>query len=328
MSSPAKPRLIYVHDDYPSFAIPWVQPIVDQYFEFVLYDPAATYDRRRDFVLVTYASRELKNWYKPLVDQGHGLIVDHLWDSDVAQLPRRTAGEIELFCPNWMWYLACIEFSAHGYESYRPNRQKKHAFLMLMNNPRWHRDSLISMLYNVLPYARYSYNHRGIQIDGDKPDNMIQVPWQRYMNPVWYDTTAFSVVAESYMRNSVDMPGGLYTEVSEKIFKPLAYFHPFIVAGSTDSLKYLQNQGFETYNTWFDESYDSIIDDRVRLATVCSEIDRATQRWWKDEIGWDKETIRRTEHNHAHMFNRNIVMPRVIQEIIEPALEFCECYVR
>lgn len=326
MNSKVKPRLIYQFDDYPSFDITWVRPIVEPYFDLIPYDPAVTYDRRRDFVLVTYASKQLKSWYQPLVDRGHGMIIDHLWDSDVARLPEIRSKEIELFCPNWMWYLACIEFSFHGYETYRPQRTRQHAFLMLMNNPRWHRDCLISMLYNVLPYACYSYNHRGIQIAGDKPQDMLQVPWQRYMNPAWYDTTAFSVVAESYMRNSVDIPRGFYTEVSEKIFKPLAYFHPFVVAGSVDTLKYLRSQGFETYDTWFNERYDSIVSDRQRLSAVCDEIDRVTWAWHRGEIGWDAETLRRTEHNHAHMFDRTIVMPRLINEIIKPALEFCECY--
>ena len=325
MNSKAKPRLIYQHDDHPSFVIPWVRPMVDQYFELVPYDPNTEYNTHSDFVLVTYASRELKSWYRPLVDRGHGLVVDHLWDSDVALTPRRGQREITLYCPNWMWYLACIEFSFHGYETYRPDRQRQHAFLMLMNHSRWHRDALFSMLYNVLPYAIYSYNHRGIEIAGDKaPD--VNVPWQRYMNPAWYDTTAFSVVAESYMRNTIDVPRDLYTEVSEKIFKPLAYFHPFVVAGSVDTLKYLHSQGFESYDTWFDESYDAIKNDRMRLATVATEIDRAAWAWHRRDIGWDAETVRRTEHNHAHMFDRSVVLPRLQREIIEPVLEFCECY--
>jgi hypothetical protein len=141
------------------------------------------------------------------------------------------------------------------------------------------------------------------------------------MNPDWYNHTAFSVVAESYMRNTID-GGEMMTEVSEKIFKPLSYYHPFIVAGSAHTLKYLQAQGFETFNTWFNETYDLIIDDRVRLGAVCSEIDRAVRRWDCGEIGWDAETLRRLEHNHNHMFDKTLVMDRFIKEIINPVLEF------
>jgi len=176
------------------------------------------------------------------------------------------------------------------------------------------------LLHNVLGQAFYSYNSRGITIAGDKTPEE-NTPWQRYMNPEWYDKTAFSVVVESYMRNTID-GGEMITEVSEKIFKPLAYYHPFIVAGSAHTLDYLEAQGFATFDTWFDQSYDHILNDRTRLATVCNEINNAVTRWNRNELGWDAETIRRTEHNHAHMFDRALVERRFVAEIINPVLEF------
>jgi hypothetical protein len=316
-------RLIVNYSDNPSFTIPWVQPLIEKYFKIVEYHSGMVYDPQNDFPLIPYASRITNPWFEALVQKGHKLIVDHLWDSDVAITPIRTENELELRCPNWMWYLSSLEFEHHGYKSYVPQREKKHSFLMLMNNPRWHRDALLNLLHNVLPTALYSYNSKNITMPGDNPG--IAVPWQRYMNPDWYNHTAFSLVAESYMRNTMDPGPPLYTEVSEKIFKPLSYRHPFIVAGSVDTLKYLHAQGFETFDTWFDESYDNVLDDRVRLAMVCNEADKAVRRWHKKEIGWDTETLRRLEHNHHHMFDRALVERRFIQEIINPVLEFvCE----
>lgn len=314
-----KQRLIYNTQDYPSFALAWVRPLIEQHFEMVQYDPAHTYNLT-DALLVTYASRISNLWYRPLFERGHKLIIDHLWDSDVAIRSRSRKNELELRCPNWMWYLACLEFAHHGYESYRPQREHSNSFLMLMNNPRWHRDAILPLLENVLAQALYSYNSRGIPIAGDKPDAEF-TPWQRYMNPAWYDTTAFSVVVESYMRNTIN-GGEMITEVSEKIFKPLAYYHPFVVAGSAYTLQYLQVQGFATFDTWFDQSYDLILNDRQRLAAVCNEIDRAVGRWSRKEIGWDAETQRRLEHNHSHMFDRVLVVNRFVKEIINPIKEF------
>ena len=318
-----KPRLIYQTQDYPSFAIPWVRPLIEPHFDLVLYDPEASYDPQRDTALVTYASRVTNGWYQQLTRAGHRLLVDHLWDSDVAIRPRRSGRELELRCPDFMWYLASIEFEYHGYRTYQPCRRREHSFLMLMNNPRWHRDALVAMLHNVLDRAVYSYNARNITLSNDK-DPTVDVPWQRYMNPDWYDSTAFSVVAESYMRNTID-GGEMITEVSEKIFKPLAYRHPFVTAGSAYTLQYLRGRGFESYSTWFDESYDTVRDDRLRLATVCREIDRAVHRWDRGEIGWDAETIRRTQHNHDLMFDRTVVNSGWQRDIIEPIQEFlCE----
>lgn len=315
-----KQRLIYQPTDYPSFAIPWVRPLIEPHFEMAVYDPEITYDPGRDIALVTYASRAANTWYKQLTKRGHKLIVDHLWDSDVAIRSQRTGAELELRCPDFMWYLAAVEFEYHGYRTYQPQRQRRHSFLMLMNNARWHRDALLPLLHNVLHNAVYSYNARNITLPNDKDPN-LDVPWQRYMNPDWYDHTAFSVVAESYMRNTID-GGAMITEVSEKIFKPLAYRHPYIVAGSAYTLQYLHSRGFESYSTWFDESYDTIRDDRARLARVCTEIDRAVHRWDRGEIGWDAETIRRTQHNHDLMFDHSRVHSGWQRDVIEPVQEF------
>jgi len=320
----AKFRLIYDLDDHTSFAIPWVRPVIEQTFELAQYQAGEKYNPRCDFALVTYASKLRNRWWVDLQQQGCGIVIDHLWDSDTVLTPQSRTGEIELYCPNWMWYLACIEFSFHGYESYRPQRRREKAFLLLMNHQRWHRSWLLHRLDQYLLHGLYSYNAENIKIPGDKPpqDN---TPWQRYMNPDWYNSTPFSIVAESYMRDTYHS-GNVGPEVSEKIFKPLAYFHPFVVAGSAGTLAYLRAQGFVTYDNCFDESYDSVRDDHIRLAMVGQQAADAIQRWVNDDLQWAPDTEQRAQHNHAHMFNKKLVLRRFHREIIDPVLEFCECY--
>lgn len=321
----ARFRLIYDPQDHVSFGIPWVRPRAETLFELAQYVPGQKYQPGLDFALVTYASRISNRWWTNLHWQGCGVVIDHLWDSDVVQLPRIHQRELELYCPNWMWYLACIEFSFHGYESYRPQRRQEKAFLMLMNQQRWHRTWLLNRLDQLWPSGLYSYHEQGIVIEGDKPSTDYSTPWQRYMNPDWYNRTAFSIVAESYMRDTYHS-GGVGPEVSEKIFKPLAYFHPFVVAGSQHTLQYLHSQGFVTYDNWFDESYDSVRDDHIRLAMVGRQAEDAIRRWNQQDLPWDRETEQRAEHNHYHMFNHDLVSARFQQEILNPVQEFCECY--
>lgn len=43
---------------------------------------------------------------------------------------------------------------------------------------------------------------------------------------------------------------------SEKTFKPIQMLQPFILLSYTDSLKYLKRHGYETFDSWIDESYD------------------------------------------------------------------------
>lgn len=44
--------------------------------------------------------------------------------------------------------------------------------------------------------------------------------------------------------------------LSEKIWKPIACGHPFMVLGGKGTLKKLKEYGFKTFDRWFDESYD------------------------------------------------------------------------
>ena len=89
---------------------------------------------------------------------------------------------------------------------------------------------------------------------------------QRYFNPMWYNDTYFSLVAET----TKDLLGG--THVTEKSFKPMAYYHPFIVWGQPGTLHFLKDLGFETFENLFDESYDLIQNDQDRLSAVINNV--------------------------------------------------------
>jgi hypothetical protein len=46
--------------------------------------------------------------------------------------------------------------------------------------------------------------------------------------------------------------------LSEKVFKPIACLHPFIVVGNKGSLKKLREMGYRTFEGFIDESYDEL----------------------------------------------------------------------
>jgi hypothetical protein len=59
--------------------------------------------------------------------------------------------------------------------------------------------------------------------------------------------------------------------LTEKIFKPVVLKQPFVLVGGTGCLKYLQSYGFKTFDNWWSEDYDSIIDDQERMQ-ACADI--------------------------------------------------------
>ena len=315
-----KPIVVVKYEDYTSFDLLWVKPVVSQWFDIELYDPLKSYNPSTHAIMITYQVAESPGWYTKFEEQNFKIIVEHLWDSNVTNQTCIDNNRITLYCPNWMWYLAGWEFEHHGYKSYRPNRTRDRSFFMPMNKQRWHRTMALEKLKSVLDTAWYSYNCQGILLPGDRRQEEINVPWQRYMNPDWYDRTAFSVVAESYMRTTHDACAD--TEVSEKIFKPLAYYHPFITFGSAHTLKYLQAQGFETFPELFDESYDLVVDDYERHNAVVESILLAVDRWQHNELEISPETTQKLEHNHQRVFDRNVTIEKFYNEIVVDILNF------
>jgi hypothetical protein len=66
---------------------------------------------------------------------------------------------------------------------------------------------------------------------------------------------------------------------SEKIHQAISYYKPFIVVGPPHTLKYLKSQGFQTFNEFWDESYDNIENHEKRLVKIfdlITEIDSMT----------------------------------------------------
>jgi hypothetical protein len=135
--------------------------------------------------------------------------------------------------------------------------------------------------------------------------------YQRFVNPEWYDDTYFSTVIETFQEGKCEW-------ITEKMCKPFAYHHPFVVIGQSHTLARLHQLGFETYENLFDESYDEIADFDQRLDAVIKNIDDF------DPCAYDAITLEKLQHNHAHFFDQALVESKIVAEIIEPLINYAE----
>jgi hypothetical protein len=76
-----------------------------------------------------------------------------------------------------------------------------------------------------------------------------------------YNTTKIEVVLETLFDDN-------RLHLTEKILRPIACRQPFILAATYNSLEYLREYGFKTFNTVWDESYDKIVDPKKRLQAI------------------------------------------------------------
>lgn len=112
-------------------------------------------------------------------------------------------------------------------------------------------------------------------------------------------------------------------QLTEKILRPIACGHPFILASTPGSLEYLRSYGFKTFNQYIDESYDAIPDSLGRLNAIVKEMKRISilPINEKQELYANLRSI--AEHN-KELFFSNPWHDQIIQEFknnIELALE-------
>ena len=108
----------------------------------------------------------------------------------------------------------------------------------------------------------------------------------------------------------------LYDET--KTYKPCAFYQPMLIVGRSGALELMENQGFETFDNIFDESYDQEIDFEKRLHIVLENLNRICKEPYSD-LTWKK-----LKHNHHLFFNEVLVKDSIVKEIIEPILEYAE----
>lgn len=103
---------------------------------------------------------------------------------------------------------------------------------------------------------------------------------------------------------------------SEKTFRPILFFQPFVIFGQPGINQYLQNLGYKLYDDWFDLSFDQIRDTRDRynelLKMLSKTVDHLNTLSRDDQIKWrfkNKETL---IHNYHVMMQGTITKNKLI----------------
>ena len=94
-------------------------------------------------------------------------------------------------------------------------------------------------------------------------------------------------------------------QLTEKTFKPICLRMPFILHSTQGSLEYLRSYGFQTFDSLWDESYDSISNDQDRIlaiADLLTYLDSLTVKQQQELYTKSRSII---EHNYEHFYSGN-----------------------
>jgi hypothetical protein len=321
-----------------NLTLPEMRELIDRHFEVMSYDADAAYDVSSTVFVCNQHQYGLdKSIIDRLIDDGYKVVFDNLLEGVPVQheVMKNRANVLQMICienqssetdpdyqnynisqsPTFIWIHDSRVFRGTAGDNqalfqdrtYSPKKK----FLLLMRSRRIERDYIVDNFKSLLNQNLYTYLHRDIAL----PEYHLKsaIGWDRSVNIEWYNDTAFSIAVETAVN-----PGLKKIFVTEKTYKPIQLGHPFMTIGCQGTLDFLRHNGFETFDNWFDESYDQIENVQSRINRVM-EIAKEF-----DFCGYDDQIMQKLIHNHCRFYDQSVIQHMYDHQVIMPILEFLE----
>jgi hypothetical protein len=94
-----------------------------------------------------------------------------------------------------------------------------------------------------------------------------------------------------------------YPYLTEKTWKAVVSRMPFMIVGAKHTLKQLHEFGFQTFDRWWDESYDAAPTAAERISLIVQELKKISTLSYHCRIDMRKEMESVVNHNHHHLNN-------------------------
>lgn len=132
-----------------------------------------------------------------------------------------------------------------------------------------------------------------------------------------YNTSYFNIIVET----DLDYQHSFF--VTEKTAKVLLCGMPFVIFSTPFFLKNLQNMGFRTYNTLWDEEYDTIENTVDRINKIVELVQTLEHFDWQANKFKLQEIFR---HNLDILSNRNIIYDKFFKNLEQTMIKYNEKY--
>lgn len=175
------------------------------------------------------------------------------------------------------------------------NKSRKYILDKLERNTDYKESGYISDLSRGIKLDKISINKLVGEDRNDEPSVFLLDDFHK--------DSYFSIVNEASGGWEAFNQDDIHAYFTEKITKPLYYGHPFILIGWKNSLKFLKEMGFETYDDIFDESYDELETWKERTISAWKEIEKILSLPDDDFYHIFEEIQDRVIYNQQRFFN-------------------------
>ena len=199
----------------------------------------------------------------------------------------------------------------------RTNRHFRSLSIFLLYNSHLKDNSLIShdIIEQTDPemwLSQYGIKDIDLQNVSDWVENLPLVVDRDDFNINWavdtpyriiHDQTLFQIVNETHQKDWKKTS----MFFSEKTFRPVAHFQPFVIYGQQGCNRWLSKIGYELYDDWFDLSFDEIEDPVLRCRTMIEMVSDTVTDLKKlardDQIAWRFKNSEKLKRNFSTMIN-------------------------
>lgn len=268
--------------------------------------------------------QELLRRVDVLANENFFIILSNLWETDDSspwlvkhrEILKKYASRLIVLNGGDCFFWHMMHEMYHNKQMNFDHSTKKYNFLFLNKTSRPHRKKFYDLIKksDVLDSCIHSFL--------DEPHNKklpeeYELPWVDRANypRVGYDQQIFekpyndsgiSIVSES-------MVEGKEIFLTEKIWKPIIAGQPFVVHGQPLYLQHLRSLGFQTFNNFWDESYDCELDFEKRTNKLFVLLKTLSSTDW-NKLYADSATQRL--HNINNFFNKERLIGSVNEKIL------------
>lgn len=114
--------------------------------------------------------------------------------------------------------------------------------------------------------------------------------------PYYFTKSFCNLVIETTFNTNYEYYGDSVF-ITEKTDKAIRFGQPFIILGQPNFLKELKSLGFKTFDKWWDESYDKVLNDDDRMECVFKLV--------KEIKSWDFDKIHRVYREMEEILTHN-----------------------
>jgi hypothetical protein len=122
--------------------------------------------------------------------------------------------------------------------------------------------------------------------------------------------TYYSIISEALVSPNMCF-------ISEKTYKVIANRHPFVIFGNPYTLRELRKQGYQTFENFFDESYDIDQDLDIKTEKVINIIKGFAVLTPKEKLNWFYHALEVCNYNWKVFYNRNSNSRHVFERLLK-----------